>query len=272
MAVYEASWHGPKIFYRFTGIGNESWGCGGDPSDSPRKSILLSPWIGRCRTKVDVLSSWSPPRGFDSSICDWKNKFSLFGKYHLFRIESFRVDFRCVHRFQLLKVCDQYVTLNHSPRTMRIRGTIQVKLSFPNWWMRDWSFAVFGWYSFNEPNGIIGPLNGFPKRPLVWCLPIRWEICDISQISVNIPLNLPTNFRSGLMATILQTYLLLLCALLFQQSHLFPICVVSTCNDSSNHQNFLSRSTAPPMRLLHGALVILVLWQISHFRSLGKWV
>ena len=26
---------------------------------------------------------------FDSSICDWKNKFSLFGKYHLFRIESF---------------------------------------------------------------------------------------------------------------------------------------------------------------------------------------
>ena len=28
---------------------------------------------------------------------------------HLLRIESFRVDFRCVHRLQLLKVCDQYV-------------------------------------------------------------------------------------------------------------------------------------------------------------------
>ena len=39
-----------------------------------------------------------------------KIKFSLFGKYHLFRIESFRVDFRCVHRLQLLKVCNQYVT------------------------------------------------------------------------------------------------------------------------------------------------------------------
>ena len=38
--------------------------------------------------------AWSPPRGFDSSICDWKNKFSFFfGKYHLFRIESFWVDF-----------------------------------------------------------------------------------------------------------------------------------------------------------------------------------
>ena len=30
---------------------------------------------------------------------------------------------------------------------------------------------------------------------------------------------------------------------------------------------FSARSTAPPMRLLHGALVILVLWQISQFRS-----
>ena len=29
-------------------------------------------------------------QGFDSSICDWKNKVSFFfGKYHLFRIESF---------------------------------------------------------------------------------------------------------------------------------------------------------------------------------------
>ena len=35
---------------------------------------------------------------------------------------------------------------------------------------------------------------------------------------------------------------------------------------------FSARGTAPPMRLLHGALVILVLWQISQFRSLGKLV
>ena len=49
-------------------------------------------------------------------VCDWKNKFSLFGKCHLFRIESFRVDFQCVHRLQLLKVCDQCVTLPNSPR------------------------------------------------------------------------------------------------------------------------------------------------------------
>ena len=35
---------------------------------------------------------------------------------------------------------------------------------------------------------------------------------------------------------------------------------------------FSARGTAPRMRLLHGALAILVLWQISQFRSLGKWV
>ena len=35
---------------------------------------------------------------------------------------------------------------------------------------------------------------------------------------------------------------------------------------------FSARSTAPPLRLLHGALVILVLLQISQLRSLGKWV
>ena len=60
-------------------------------------------------------------KGFDSSIFDWKNKFSFFfGKYHFFRIESFRVDFRCVHRLQLLKVCDQYVTFPNSTRVQSV--------------------------------------------------------------------------------------------------------------------------------------------------------
>ena len=38
------------------------------------------------------------------------------------------------------------------------------KIFFPNWWFLDCSFAIIGWYSTNEPNGIIGPLNGSPKR------------------------------------------------------------------------------------------------------------
>ena len=154
----------------------------------------------------------------------------------------------------------------------------------------------------------------------------------------SIPWNLPTIFHPSLIATIRQRCLPLLCALLFQQSHLFPICVVSTYNDSrkdlhrlcqiprncqckwvtlsflSGSKNFcklfcvswevfvlhgrdwihwvaksctttayrwLFRYSQPSLRtlwsaviirLLHGALVILVLWQISQFRSFGKWV
>ena len=34
---------------------------------------------------------------------------------------------------------------------------------------------------------------------------------------------------------------------------------------------FSARGTAPPLRLLHGSLLILVLWQISKVRSSGKW-
>ena len=36
------------------------------------------------------------------------------------------------------------------------------KTFFPNWWILDWSFI--GWHSTNEPNGMVGPSNGFPKR------------------------------------------------------------------------------------------------------------
>ena len=88
--------------------GNESWGCGRDPSDYPRKSTLLSPWNGRCRTKVDVLRSWSPPRVLTRP--------SAIAKINL----SFWADFRCVHRLQLLKVCDQHVTLPNSPRIQSV--------------------------------------------------------------------------------------------------------------------------------------------------------
>ena len=102
-----------KSFIASPASGNESWGGGGrDASDSPRKSILLSPWIGRCRTKVDVLSSWSPPGVLIRPSAIGKINSPCLGNI----TESLRVDFRCVHRLQLLKVCDQYVTLPNSPR------------------------------------------------------------------------------------------------------------------------------------------------------------
>ena len=95
-----------------TASGSESCPSSGrDPSDSPTSQYYSLLEL------VDAVSKWLQvsSKSFDSSICDWKNKFSLFGKYHFFRMESFRVDFRCVHRFQLLKVCNQDVTLLNSP-------------------------------------------------------------------------------------------------------------------------------------------------------------
>ena len=99
------------------------------------------------------------------------------------------------------------------PRTERIRGIIQVRLSFQ---IDGFStgFAEIGKYSTSERNGTkTRDLESFADR-------------------YSIPWNPPTNFHPDLIATILQTHLLSLCVLLFQQSHLFPICVVSTYNDS----------------------------------------
>ena len=119
-------------------------------------------------------------RKCDSSICGWKNKISIFfEKYHLLRIESFGVDFWCVHRFQLLNVCNHYVI----PSKYRAHPSNNPgKTFFSNWWILNWSFAEIGWYSTSEPNGIIGPLHGSPKRLSHGGIPIRQEILNLSQI------------------------------------------------------------------------------------------
>ena len=77
---------------------------------------------------------------------------------------------------------------------------------------------------------MISPWNGSPKRLSHGVFHLRLEILNVSQMSTT--WNLPTNFHPDQIATILQRYLLSLCVLLYQQSLLFPICVVSTYNDS----------------------------------------
>ena len=121
MAVFEVSWHGPEVVYRFTGI---------------RKWVLRlwkrPLWVSK-KVKVTFSLNWTllyrggwsqfliSSNKFYSSICDWKNEFSIFfGKYYFLCIESFWLDFRCVHRFQLLNVCYHYVTLPNSPRVLSV--------------------------------------------------------------------------------------------------------------------------------------------------------
>ena len=195
--------------------GNESWGCGRDPSASPRKSTLLSPWIGRSRTKVDVFRSWSLPGSFDSSICDWKNEFSLFGKYHLFRIESFPSRFPMRSSSPTPRGLRSVRHPSKFPPAYRAypRNNPEVRLSFQIDGFLTWSFAVLGWCSTNEPNGIIGPFKWLAQNVFHWASSHQvinlWRFADRCNISEN----LPTNFHSDPIAAIQQRYLLWLCAL-----------------------------------------------------------
>ena len=93
MAVYEASRHGPKIMNCFTGILEVSHEVVEETlqilQESQQYSLL---------ELVDAGSKWMfsnlDPKGLIRPSPIAKNKFSfIFGKYHLFRIESFRVYF-----------------------------------------------------------------------------------------------------------------------------------------------------------------------------------
>ena len=118
MAAYEASWHGPKIIYRFTGIRKRvlRWWR--------KRPFWFSKKVNFALLELDdAVPRWmfSGPDLLQGFWLRLENKLSFFfGKYHLFRIESFWVDFRCVYRFQLLKVCVQYVVLPNSTRVQSV--------------------------------------------------------------------------------------------------------------------------------------------------------
>ena len=63
-----------------------------------------------------------------------ENDFPLsLGNITSFALSLFRVDFRCVHRFQLLKVCNQYVTPFQIPPAYRAYPRNNLgKTFFPN--------------------------------------------------------------------------------------------------------------------------------------------
>ena len=121
MAVFEVSWHGPEVIYRFTGI--QIWVLRWwkwRPFWFSKKSLWPSPRIGWSRTKVDVLNSWSPPTNFTRPSATGKMIFPFFGAILLPLDWAFLSRFRCVHRFQLLNVCNHYVTLPNSHRVQSV--------------------------------------------------------------------------------------------------------------------------------------------------------
>ena len=173
MAVYEVTWHRPKTFIASPASGKESWGGGRDPSDSPRKSTWVSPQIGRSRINVDVLKSWSPPGSLIRPSATAKMNFP-FWEISLLLHWVFSSRFPMRPSFPtpecLQPVCHPSKT--HTAYKAYPKNN-PGKTFFPNWWILDWSFAVIGWYSTNEPNGIIGPLKWLPKTSFIGRLPIR---------------------------------------------------------------------------------------------------
>ena len=138
--------------------------------ESPRDPLL---------ELVDAVSKWmfSVPyllQGFDSSVCDWKNKFSLSVKYHLFRIESFRVDFRCVHRLQLLTRSATSTSPFQIPPAYNVYPRNNPgKTFFPIWMdsglvLRIWRVTLNQWTKWNNRS-----FEWLPKTSFIGRLPIR---------------------------------------------------------------------------------------------------
>ena len=109
-----------------------------------------------------------------------------------------------------------------SPRTERIQGTIQVRLSF----------QIDGFLTGpSQLKGDTQPVNQteclvlFKVLQNVFRIEFSHQTRDLECFADrhSIPWNLLTNFHSDLIATIRQRCLPLLCALLFRQYHLFPI-------------------------------------------------
>ena len=102
-------------------------------------SNRLIPWQNGC--SQFLVSS----RKFYCSICDWESLiFTTIRQDFLFRVESFNMDFRCVHLFQLLKVHSQYVSFPDPPRVQSTTEESSGSIFFPKWWILDWSFVETG--------------------------------------------------------------------------------------------------------------------------------
>ena len=84
------------------------------------------------------------------SICDWENEFfTTFKQHHLFCIESFSMDFWCVHLFQLLNIRDLYVSFPDSPRAQYIAMEDSTE-HFLSKLMDSWLIFCGNWMTFNQ--------------------------------------------------------------------------------------------------------------------------
>ena len=94
------------------------------------------------------------------------------------------VDFRCVHLFQILNVCDQNVSSPDSPR-IQDRTAEYSRWNFLTELVKSWQ--VFGRYRvifYHRTKWNYWSFEWFAESPFVRCLPIKQEILNVSKIAV----------------------------------------------------------------------------------------
>ena len=130
---------------------------------------------------------------FHSSICDWNYEcFTTFRQYHLFRVESFSMDFWCVHLFQLLEVHNESVSFPDSSRVQYVtkeksREHFLAKL-MDSWLIRRGYRMIFNqWTKWNDRS-----FKRLFKSTFGCCFPIRQSLLNVFADSSSIPWNPPT--------------------------------------------------------------------------------
>ena len=171
--------------------------------------LRLEKWIFHILWEIFLLLHWVFEHGF------WR--------VQVFQL--LKVCYRNVSPFQYVKVCESVRHPSNIPsaRTERIRGTIQVRLSFQTWWILDWSLRSYRvilnqWAKRNDWS-----FKWFSKKSFVSGFLIRQEILNVSQKGKTFQRICPPIFIQTWLPTIQQTYRLFFCVLLSQQSHLFLI-------------------------------------------------
>ena len=322
--------------------------CGGDPSDSPWRCPCSCPRSMLSQIEMDVLGTWSPPDSLNFFIRDRKN--------HHFGALTLTLHWVSQHGFLMRP-------------SFPIPQCLRPKCLLSRFLRVQRTAKEYTWQDFLVE--LVESRRAFGRNRVIFDHRTRWNYWSIRKVhrtavdkvfshqtrgrecfadSSNIPWNPPTTFQPDQIAAILQKSLPWFCVLLSQQAHVFPICVMSTYNDSwiglhklcqirGNwqskwlsvsssaprtfvtsflfHEKFLfctgmvesirvaisctttayqwlfrdshpslrtlwsavirspkfsARGAVSPVRLLQRALVILVLMQMSQFRSFEKWV
>ena len=158
-----------------------------DPSDSPRRFSCSSPLSGLSRIKVDVLGSCSPPESLTvPSATGNMNFFTFHWRQHFLYIESFTMDFRCVHLLQFFNVCDKNVSLPDSPCVQDITEEYNWQDFRTELMKSRWVFSRNRVIFYHCPKRDNWSVKWHREPPFIRCLPIKQEILNVSQMAVAI--------------------------------------------------------------------------------------